>query len=129
MTSSEGVAVIKREAQFSRERGRGIVKVPLGGLGVGRHATLYQEDYDFLRRYGVLFHNWFINAPQVVSFRTKGGHIVSVARILMECEGGHRVRYLDGDGTNLRRDNLRVVSGKGKHSDIDRLISSMKRSA
>jgi hypothetical protein len=38
---------------------------------------------------------------------------VPVARLIAQAPKGRRVTYIDGDRTNLRRDNLRIVKGGG----------------
>lgn len=116
----------KREVLFSTENARGIVKVPLGGKPEGRYATLYKEDYQSLAKLGVRFDNWFVNGPHLVMFRSPGGYMLSVARMILECDRGQRVSYKDGNGLNLRRDNLRMVTGKGYHCDIDRFMRSLE---
>ena len=55
------------------------------------------------------------------------GRLVTVARLIAEAGEGRIVRYLDGDRTNLRRDNLWLDDGKAKRRDVDtpRTRSSM----
>lgn len=86
----------------------------------GQRATLYAEDHAWLMGEG-----W---SPYWSLTNTGGRHdyvlanargprnnprTVTVARLIAQAAKGQRVTYADGDHTNLRRDNLRIVKGGG----------------
>jgi hypothetical protein len=110
----------KRQATYDTDRtGRQIVRVPLANSSA--HATLLADDYARLRGLG-MSENWVFNSNggphrYVRCGAPCQGNLVSVARILCAARPGVVVRYLDGDRTNLHRDNLALKSGKAKRAD------------
>lgn len=89
--------------------GREIVTVPLHGKG---EATLYEKDFRFLLQLGLsTAWNKLPNGYVTASCYCAPGRSVQVARVLLNAGPQQRVRYIDGDLTNLRSGNLILLSG------------------
>jgi hypothetical protein len=113
-----------REVTVVKERGRQIVRVPLGPRS-GLFAEIFKEDWDHLIKLG-LSPNWNImrNGYVIASCgKASGGHVV-VARVLMNPNSGESVAYVDGNRTNLRRNNLKLKDGSGIRRDRDYLTAA-----
>ncbi len=77
-------------------------------LGRGdKTARIYKEDYEELMGLGVS-ELWCEGALNYVSCYCKGapGNRIIIARALMDAGDKETVRYIDGDKTNLLKDNL-----------------------
>ncbi len=108
--------------------GRQVVCVPLAkGLGP---AVVDAADYDTLMRLG-LSSQWLVNgpAPGYVRAPVNGalGSLVGVSRIIMVAGAGRRVRYLDRNPLNLRRNNLRLVDGYATRIDAEAVVKAFER--
>lgn len=89
-----------------------MVMVPTGKEKI---ATLYKEDYDRLIELGA-YKRWQLIKDKYVRCATrKGQGHVMIARALVNCPPGYCVVYLDGNPLNLRRENLGIRKGQGKH--------------
>jgi hypothetical protein len=84
-----------------------LITVPL--TNVDQSAVIFKEDFDFLLSLGV-DPRWRLSANLVL---VRGKH-EPVSRLIVDARKGEKVRYKDGDPTNLRRSNLFKVSGAGK---------------
>lgn len=85
-----------------------------------QRATLYAEDFRQLMVEGWSRHWTLANTGgrfEYVLANVRGPmnnpRTVPVARLIAQAAKGRRVTYIDGDRTNLRRDNLRIVKGGG----------------
>lgn len=101
---------IERSPVYITEDGKDLAIVP---LGPNQHkvAMIYKEDYEFLMKLGV---------SQAWNTLNKGGYVyaashergkatpVMIGRILLNAKKGQHVKYLDGDPSNLRRENMRL---------------------
>lgn len=103
------------------ERGRAIVRVPL--TNHAGEAVVEESDFDRLTEAGLPM-TWQLNGgnsgPGYVRAYCNGatGNLLTVARLITGAGYKQIVRYNDGDRTNLRRSNLKVVSGYGKRVDM-----------
>lgn len=86
-----------------------------------QRATLYAEDLERLLEAGWSPHwSWCKTNPRfsyvLVGARTakRAQRSLTVARLIADAGKGQCVVYNDGDRTNLRRDNLRLVRGSGR---------------
>ncbi|MBA2077048.1 hypothetical protein [Rhodanobacter sp. PCA2] len=86
-----------------------------------QRATLYAEDLDRLLVAGWSQHwSWCKTNPRfryVLAYaRTPAGkqRSITIARLIAGAGKGQVVEYIDGDRSNLRRDNLRIVRGSGR---------------
>jgi hypothetical protein len=103
---------------------KNVVLVPL--TDSDKQATLYEDDFNSLVEIGVS-PNWKYN-PEI------GGQVkvycanrmLSVARILLNAGKGAKVQFLNGDRTDLRRDNLVIAPGAGNFRDRDFVLKSHK---
>ncbi|WP_157510989.1 hypothetical protein [Frateuria sp. Soil773] len=89
--------------------------------GTCQRATLYADDLERLLEAGWSPHwSWCKTNPRfsyvLVGARTMKGvqRSLTVARLIADAGKGQCVVYNDGDRTNLRRDNLRLVRGSGR---------------
>lgn len=102
------------------ENGRDICYVPLG-RGGDLCAVIWKEDFDFLIRLGITA-NWTKGGSNYVTCNSSKvpGNKLQVVRVLLNAGPGEKVRYLDGNSYNLRRENLIVVpSSYAKRRDRD----------
>lgn len=107
--------------KMTEENGKTVYWVPLGKSG--KSAPIYQEDYEALLGYGVS-KTWNDGLYSYVSAYCPNipGSRVIVARVLLNAGEGQTVRYLDGDRTNLRRENLILMKdSRAKRRDRDYL--------
>ncbi|MDZ4369065.1 MAG: hypothetical protein U0987_18900 [Afipia sp.] len=101
--------------------GAAVLLIPLardGGV-----ARILPADYERLLAAG-LSPNWCLNRDGTggtayvrAALNSVAGNLVTVARVLMAARPGQRVRYLDSDTRNLRRDNLVLRPGFGRRAD------------
>jgi hypothetical protein len=84
-----------------------IALVPLGRGGKHGTASLYHDDYKLLKKLGISG-NWTLIAGKYVGVTVKSRNNEYVARLILDAKD-QAVKYLDGDATNLRRDNLTLV--------------------
>jgi hypothetical protein len=100
--------------------GAAVVMVPLANHPFP--AKLLASDYDALTALGVT-DQWTYNPNgrgdrfYIRCGADCRGKLLSPARVLMNAQAGEVVKYHDGDGLNLRRDNLYFASGKALRSD------------
>ena len=95
--------------------GTPIVSVPL--INSKQIAILNQSDYQELISIGV-DPRWKLARSQVFE---RGRTLVSIARLIANAKKGEKVQYKDGNQLNLRRKNLVISIGAGKHTERDRL--------
>jgi hypothetical protein len=95
------------------ENSKGLVKVPL--LNSDRYATLYELDFNELIDLG-LSSVWKLGTDGVVHVSVPGRTNLSVARVITDAFT-QRVGYLNGDKTDLRRDNL-VLDSNGRRAKL-----------
>lgn len=111
--------------------GRELALVPLGRWGTKGHAVIYADDLAMLEGLGLSL-VWNRNSLSGTVFapapRASGGN-VQVARVLLDLGEGHIVRYLNGDPTDLRRENLCVSDGNAIRRDRDFLTPKDRRRA
>ena len=106
-----------RPIEFLQEGARVVARVSLGRDPVLK-AEILKEDLDFLIKLGVSS-NWTalkVNGQCYVSANASNNppsNKVLVSRALLDAGPGQIVKYVDGNPLNLRRENLRLVSGKG----------------
>ncbi len=105
----------------TEENGKTVYWIPLGKSR--KYAPIYQEDYELLRELGI-GKTWNDGLYSYVSAYCPNipGSRVIVARVLLNAGEGQTVRYLDGDRTNLRRENLILMKdSRAKRRDRDYL--------
>lgn len=85
-----------------------------------RRATLYAEDFQRLMDAGWSPHWSLTNTGWRFAYvlahacnPMNRSRSITLARLIAQAAKGQRVTYADGDRTNLRRDNLRIVKGGG----------------
>jgi hypothetical protein len=111
------------EIEYLLDRdGRDIVSVPIAG---NRRAVLYEEDFDLLMDLGVPVH-WSMHLGSVKA-RPARGYDLSIARLIVDAGGNHQIEHLNGDKTDLRRANLILKTGIGKHRARDQLAAYLNR--
>lgn len=101
---------IERIPVVVQENDKELCIVPLGPRQ-HKVAMIYKEDYDFLMKLGVSQAWNTLNKGAYVyaaSFERGKASPVMIGRILMNAKEGQHVKYLDGDPTNLRRENMRL---------------------
>lgn len=120
---------------FTDQNGTTCVQLPLANNQ--GHAELYADDLAALVSCGVST-NWTLNYPSLTrsggrdcyvqchvptSYRNKNGNWTAqvVARLIMQAGAGERVRYVDRNTLNLRRDNLYLTSGAARRNYTDLL--------
>lgn len=98
---------------FFDSHNRALVALPLTNRD--REAILWADDFAAIRALGVSC-KWFINevAGKYAYVRCKppGQNTTTVAKLIMQPALDQHVDHLDGDATNLRRENL--VFGIGR---------------
>lgn len=112
-----------RPVRLFVEGGRSMVAVPLARDGKNE-AIISHDDYSNLISLGV-YPNWQLRGGSVAS-RCLDGPVL-VARVLLGIGEGERVRYLDGDRLNLRRENLKVVQGWSVNNDLRMFVNDSQR--
>jgi hypothetical protein len=106
----------------SQDNQKNIVHVPLDYSD--RPAILYEDDFALLMDMGVS-PRWAYNAATMGHVKCYcGGKALSIARILVDAGKGERIQFLNGDRTDLRRDNLVIAKGAGILRDRDYLLKS-----
>jgi len=109
--------------------GRELALVPLGRWASKGHAVIYTDDLTMLENLGLSL-VWNRNSLSGTVFapaaKASGGN-VQVARVLLDLGEGQIVRYLNGDPTDLRRENLSVVDGNAVRRDRDFLTPKDRR--
>src|SRR5262245_25500091 len=105
------------------ENGIEIAVVPLGKHGQHGKAYLELSRYKFLTEELGLSGNWTQVRGHVCSHCPRQpGKLAMVGRVLLNTGPGQTVAYRDGDKSNLRTSNLRVIpSGKAKSRAWDAL--------
>jgi hypothetical protein len=99
-----------------------LVQVPLDDSD--KPAILYESDFALLMDMGVSL-RWNYNAGTMGHVKCySGGRALSIARILVDAGKGEKVQFLNGDRTDLRRDNLVVAKGAGNLRDRDYVLKS-----
>lgn len=84
------------------ERGRSVVRVPLAS--VKAHAILDRADFDDLMARGVS-PNWSFDG-RIVRVGHGPDNVQRVARLILRPPENHRVRHINRNGLDLRRENL-----------------------
>lgn len=112
-----------RDVYEYEEDGEVIVAVPLGPHGKD-YAAIELIEFEKLKALGLSM-NWFQGREGFVrttASKAPSGY-VSVARCLLDCGDYERVRYQDGDKTNLKQGNLSKIwhSRAGMKRDLDYL--------
>lgn len=112
------------------DQGRAVALVPLGRLGEKGTAVIDDDDLIELTALGLSL-RWNRHAGTGVVFApasgSSGGN-VQVARVLLDLGPGENVRYLSGDPTDLRRNNLAVnPEGNAVRRDRDYLTPADRR--
>lgn len=108
----------KREYKTQKiSPGEIVVTVPLGKDAKHGECTLDKSDMDKLLAMGIST-NWTLNNGNVTASGKSSNNHVLVARAITGASFGERVRYIDGNKLNLRRDNLELASGKGSKTDF-----------
>jgi hypothetical protein len=95
------------------DKGKSIVTVPLSNSD--RYATLDEQDFNHLIDLG-LSPAWKQGADGLVQVSVPGRTNLTVARLITDAST-QRVSYLNGDKTDLRRDNL-VLDGHGLRAKL-----------
>ncbi len=95
-----------------------MVKVPTGKK---HHTVLRKEDYDKLLEFGV-FRTWQLASNMSAKCNNRRGGSTIIARVLTNCPPGYCVTYLDGNPLNLRRENLGIRKGSGRHDAREQLV-------
>lgn len=97
-----------RSPTYTFADGWELARVPIARDGK-QEAVIHKADYLELIGLG-LSGNWFL-IRNTVCARVPGGKTILVARAILDAQPGTIIKYLDGDGKNLRRDNLKVMNG------------------
>lgn len=112
----------KRSHRISRlQDGSVVAFVPLGPNGKHGECAIDLEDLSALVERGVSM-SWTLNfgsqgVGYVYTKGAKNNRNISIARLIMDCRPGEKIRYRDGNSLNLRRENLKLVSGFSCKSD------------
>jgi hypothetical protein len=107
------------------EDGQDIILVPLAR---GGEATLYQTDFNALLDLGIsLSWNRLPNGYVVAPAAKAPGNSIQVARVIVDAGPGERLKYVNGDLTDLRSKNLCLLSAKGATRRDRDLISDKPR--
>lgn len=110
--------------------GRKVALVPLGRRADRGNAIIDEADLILLEILGLSL-RWNRHPRTGVVFAPAGygsGGNVQVARVLLDCGPGENVCYLNGDPTDLRRDNLDInPDGYAIRRDRDFLTPPEKR--
>lgn len=110
---------------------KGLAFVPLGVRGAKGVAVVHDDDLSMLEDLGLSM-RWnrhpdtgavFAPAP-----RASGGNVL-VSRVLVNAGPGQNVTYRNGDPSDLRRENLSVVSGNATRRDRNYLTPKSDRKA
>lgn len=96
--------------------GMPIFLVPLANTDV--RARILPDDYHALRERGVSPF-WCLN-DGAVKVNHRPLYVQRVARLLIQPQDGFQVRHRDGNGLNLRRDNLILVPVKPRKDRRER---------
>jgi hypothetical protein len=115
--------------KITEEKNNTVYHIPLGKSG--NYAAIYKEDYDYLIQLEVS-KTWNDGTLGYVTAYCKSipGTRVAIARVLMDAGEGETVRYLDGDRTNLRRNNLiKMKDCRAKRRDRDYLRLNKDKTA
>jgi hypothetical protein len=94
---------------YSDDQGNKLCSVPLTNSDL--KVTLHEDDLDLLLSMKLPL-IWKLSQKQVtlIGRKTKESYI---ARRLLKCGPKDRIRYKDGDGCNLRRENLLLTTSRG----------------
>lgn len=110
-------------------RGRVVVLVPLANHPIP--ARLRLSDFEALKAQGVS-DQWTLNKAKPghgyvrASAAHAAGHLVTIARLLLDAQQGRQIGYRDGDRTNLLRENLYL---KGTERRARRAMQSAAKGA
>jgi hypothetical protein len=108
-----------------------IVKIPVQNST--KEITIDEKDYDELERLGAfppyihMQDNIYVRMGKPDPKRPYQSRLVSLARLILDSDQGHRVSYLDNDCFNLRRSNLIKIAGSAKYSARAMLMPFHKR--
>lgn len=112
--------------------GRKVALVPLGRKGEKGNAIICDEDLTLLEDLGLSLRwnrNTLTGIVVAAAGHSSGGN-VQVSRVLMNCGPGENIRYVSGDPTDLRRDNLEInPDGYAVRRDRDYLTPKESRRA
>ena len=114
----------------SNDNGQRIVNVPIGNYerkySEKKYAVLDEDDWNFLRELGVSA-VWRLNQNGLVIIPIgKGKSAIPIARLIMDAGPDEKVIFLNKDYLCLRRYNLKLTFGYGKHRSRE-LIPPVKR--
>ncbi len=96
-------------------KGVALAIVPLGPYGMRGNAIIEEIYFDALISMGVSS-NWNTTNGNVIA-KGINSRNVSIARIITGAIAGQRVKYLDGNPLNLRRENLSLIDGWSMQTD------------
>lgn len=106
----------------NQDNQRNAVHVPLEHND--KPAIIYEDDFALLMDMGVS-PRWAYNAATMGHVKVYSNNkILSVARILVDAGKGERVQFLNGNRTDLRRDNLVIAKGAGNMRDREYVLKS-----
>lgn len=109
--------------------GRHLALVPLGRFGSKGYAVIEADDLNMVEALGLSLawnRNQLTGTVFAPAVKASGGN-VQVARVLLDLGEGQIVKYLSGDPTDLRRQNLSVVDGNAIRKDRDFLTPKAER--
>lgn len=88
-----------------------VVYVTVSGKGITKEFVINLDDYEKIKRY-----KWYMITNGLIEARVDGEH-QKLTRVLLGLKKGDRskrVRFIDGDNLNYRRNNLEVIECKVK---------------
>jgi hypothetical protein len=103
--------------RFEDEDGNAMCSVPL--TNVDKKVQLYLQDFNSLIESGV-DPRWRLSNGQILE---RGKAKLSITRLVAKAKKGEKIRLLDGDACNLRRDNLLKTGGGGRKDATENLSS------
>lgn len=105
---------MKFKIEYFNEGDKELARIHLKGSD--KLAVVYVDDLLRLEELDVSLDNWRLRNNQVTTrYRNRD---VSIPRLIRHALAGQRVICIDGDGTNLRSDNLALEFGASKFDSV-----------
>jgi hypothetical protein len=115
---------LTREVRYGHLQHRNVCWVPVGKDGRDGEALLYAESYRALMEHGCPS-KWFLIGRSVCTSGIRSKTLM-IARLLTYADPGQKVIYVNDDPFDLRLQNLGLIPGYSKTSDIE-VLEEMQR--